>query len=269
MCICLCRKKAEELKRANSSDSTVHDGNTSSELSSSMTQMTSMPTYMRSDFELSLPGFLCFEAGPSFRQRKEIASGGGGTVFIGDAFISQLTAYGPQVIIKVINNCSHIDQLPERLLRSFEQEISIMYFFREHKNIAKLLGWSKSPVCIVMKFYAFGSLETCIMKKEMLKSKTIQLQTIQDISCRIMAMHSAGFAHCDLKPANVLVDYDGTRLFCALTDFGITQIVDDKTLTVKDFRVSDVKGLTVGYAAPEALKRLRAHILKNVPGDLR
>jgi serine/threonine protein kinase len=83
-------------------------------------------------------------------------------------------------------------------------------------------------------------------------------------------MHDAGFVHCDLKPQNVLIDIDQYgMIFCCLTDFGITQIVDDSSLLVKDFQVMNIRGLSTHYAAPEALQRYRARVApETVPGDI-
>lgn len=50
-------------------------------------------------------------------------------------------------------------------------------------------------------------------------------------------MHSSGIVHLDIKPANILLDFDphSGMLFSVLTDFGLSKIVDEQTLKVKAF----------------------------------
>ncbi len=65
-------------------------------------------------------------------------------------------------------------------------------------------------------------------------------------------LHSKGVCHLDLKPENILLDKDEKRkVYCVLTDFGISQIVNNNILKVKAFDIVPVKGMSVNYAAPE------------------
>jgi serine/threonine protein kinase len=71
-------------------------------------------------------------------------------------------------------------------------------------------------------------------------------------------MHANGFAHADIKALNVFVDRDANGdLQCYLGDFGLSQILDDSHLVVKAMRIFNIKGFTMGYAAPELLKRFK------------
>jgi serine/threonine protein kinase len=110
--------------------------------------------------ELSLPGFLMFKNNLTFRLQKQIAQGGGGVVYLGDALTGALSFYGKPIVVKVIGHQSNVPLsiLPPREQKLFRQEISIMYFFREEKYIAKFLGWCEYPAAILMKFYQNGSL---------------------------------------------------------------------------------------------------------------
>ncbi len=105
---------------------------------------------------LALPGFLEVKAGAHFRLRKEIARGGMGSVWLGDGFKSELTIYGTKIIVK--QNLTM--QMSEREKAIFQQEVSIMHYLRTSKNIAKILGYSENPHCIIMKYYPTGSLES-------------------------------------------------------------------------------------------------------------
>jgi serine/threonine-protein kinase len=130
-----------------------------------------------------------------------------------------------------------------------------MYYLRESKNIAKLVGFSDSPFCLLMKIYPHGSLDGWIYSPSK-KSLVLVWKFLIDI-CRVRAMHSKDLAHCDLKPQNVLLDQDQSGMFCVITDFGITQIVSDKNLLVKAFNVVNIRGASINYAPPEALLRVR------------
>jgi hypothetical protein len=43
-----------------------------------------------------------------------------------------------------------------------------------------------------------------------------------------------------------------------LTDFGIAQILSEKIIATKAFNVINLRGLSVSYAAPEALNNFRS-----------
>eukprot|EP00158_Paraphelidium_tribonemae_P000606 Partr_v1_DN22933_c0_g1_i1_m42581 len=73
-------------------------------------------------------------------------------------------------------------------------------------------------------------------------------------------MHTSGFAHCDIKPDNILMDMDSNTHvpYCVLTDFGIARVLDGKVLQVAEVRVANQAGLSIAYAAPETLKNYRS-----------
>jgi serine/threonine protein kinase len=172
-------------------------------------------------------------------------------VFIGDAFASELKVYGNALVIKV----TKIGKNDERSQKLFKQEVSIMHLFRNERNIAKLLGWNDDPYTILMKYYPLGALDGFLESN--LVSKRILLSFMHDIANGIQTMHTAGFVHRDLKPENVLVDQDKHGLFCCLSDFGITQIIDPSSLLVKDFSVVNIKGFSMAFVSPEVLKQVR------------
>lgn len=98
-----------------------------------------------------------------------------------------------------------------------------------------------------MKFYSYGSLQDLIHepKKNDLtrgcKWTSILVKNLAlDLVVGLKFMHENGFAHCDFKSANVLIDYDAKdkRMFCVLTDFGIARVVTNDHLLVHHFRVN-------------------------------
>jgi serine/threonine-protein kinase len=76
------------------------------------------------------------------------------------------------------------------------------------------------------------------------------LRLVTEIGGALDALHAAGLMHRDVKPANVLVDPDGSA---ALTDFGFAKGTEYQTLTA----AGQVVG-TLAYMSPERLQGERA-----------
>jgi hypothetical protein len=144
---------------------------------------------------------------------------------------------------------------------AFYQEVSIMYFFVGKPNFVQLVGFCNAPYQILTDYYAFGSLEQCLIKNRLIThSKHVIVSFAVQICRAIQLMHSSGFAHADIKAMNIFVDIDNNTgdFHCYLGDFGLSQVLDDAHLQVKAYRVLNTKGLTVPYAAPEILLCFRA-----------
>lgn len=226
--------------------------------SSTESTVTSGATMLNDQTAMALPGFLKYRAGSEFRWHKRIAKGGGGEVFLGDALIPQLAVFGETIIVKIVApDRTFVDQ---RNSDAFDQEVSVMYSLGHHENIAGILGWCDQPLAMLMKFYVKGALNGFLTENSDV-SKIIKVSFLVDISHGLQFMHSKSVAHCDIKPANVLVDEDaGGCLFCALTDFGIARLYTDGTQLVQAFKIVNLRGLSIAYAAPEALKNFRAKV---------
>ena len=74
-----------------------------------------------------------------------------------------------------------------------------------------------------------------------------------------------GFAHCDVKPANVLLDINAEtqQLMVIVSDFGISRVVTKEKLRVAAFQVSTLRGASISYAAPEVMFRFRAKFIES------
>ena len=71
-------------------------------------------------------------------------------------------------------------------------------------------------------------------------------------------MHQNGFAHCDVKPGNVLLEVNEYGwLSPVISDFGLTRVLDKSQLAVKAYQVSELKGVSIAFAAPEVLFAFR------------
>jgi serine/threonine protein kinase len=142
---------------------------------------------------------------------------------------------------------------------TFNQEVSLMEFLLDLQFAAKLVGYCKEPLCLVMKYYPLGDLTsyTKTYRQAVTKSKRLKLSIISDIAQGIKGLHGRLVAHADLKPQNVLVDQLPDRVQCVLTDFGISKILTEEYLASKAFQIVNLKGLTIPYAAPDVLQRFR------------
>ena len=76
-----------------------------------------------------------------------------------------------------------------------------MWFFRSHRNFAKLFGFTTAPPTIVMKHYQRGSLSDLIYHdaQNILWKSHILYTLLKDIAIALKEMHDAGFVHCDIK----------------------------------------------------------------------
>lgn len=104
----------------------------------------------------------------------------------------------------------------------FLREISLQLKVHKHPNILsiyKVYDYQNS-IFVVMDYYPDGDLFTTIVDKQRYKDdpfliKSVFIQLIDAINY----CHSKSVFHCDLKPENVLVTENGTRLI--LADFGL------------------------------------------------
>eukprot|EP00158_Paraphelidium_tribonemae_P006446 Partr_v1_DN27820_c3_g1_i2_m22771 putative protein kinase kinase kinase len=215
-------------------------------------------TYSAVQIVFSIPGYLMVEDQTDFRIDHSVAKGGGGEIFIGRAFKTSLLEYGDAIIVKkIMSSKAGVNRMKEKM--QFDQELSITAYLQTCKNIVRLLGYCNTPQCLILKFYKVGSLREWMHKMKKVRKKRIVFDFLADISHGLSAMHCAGFVHCDLKPDNILIDFDEklNRQFGVITDMGISQVVDSKILLVKEFPLVDNIGLSMLYASPEVITNFR------------
>jgi serine/threonine protein kinase len=146
-------------------------------------------------------------------------------------------------------------------LSLFEQEISISFYLGDHPNIAKFLGFSKDPKTLLQRYYPLGTLWNLI-QRPLSVGMDFQWTSVHrkafalDIAKGLAYMHSMAIAYCDLKPHNVLISEENGKLTAVLTDFGISLIMDVKLSSGQAPIIDHLNGITVRYAAPEAIRRL-------------
>jgi serine/threonine protein kinase len=176
---------------------------------------------------------------------KKIATGGGGDLFLCKVMDPRLVkTTGDFVVQKLVfvNN-----KLKEE---AFYQEVGIMIMLSSFPHFCRIIGYTEKPLSIIMGYYLEGSLFDWIRNRSL--SRSIAIQILQEVSRALKVMHSYYLAHCDLKSQNILVEIvNGIPAF-RLTDFGITEILSERIIASKAFRVVNLRGLSILYSSPEA-----------------
>ena len=255
--LCLCslkrsKKKARSNKSKPASDvfSVTNTEPTTTVTSTGFRNESS--TYVMTNMGLSIPAYKSLKFGIDFRAKSQLAEGGFGKILVAEVLNPKISQFGKEVIVKELTISN------DQQYQLFQQEIAIMELFNNHKNIAKLIGYTERSYTIVMKFYRYGSLYNWIHSSQ-IKKKTLLTAFMIDVGKGIEVMHKRGLCHADLKPQNVLIDSEdrSNRLFCVLTDFGITKVFNSTSLLVSEFVPVNVKAASIAYAAPEVLYNFR------------
>jgi serine/threonine protein kinase len=102
--------------------------------------------------------------------------------------------------------------------------------------------YERGPYWLAMQFVDGG-------KSTLLQSQPDRLAALAQIADALDYMHRHGIVHADVKPANILVAKDFSRLGAYLIDFGVARAVaDDVFRRPKDLQAS------LPYTAPEVLR---------------
>lgn len=119
----------------------------------------------------------------------------------------------------------------------------------DHPNIARVLDGGRDPVPFLVMEYVDGQRIDgfCEANRLSVEARLALFATVCDA---VHHAHQNLVIHCDLKPANILVDDAGVP---RLLDFGIARLVDGADLPTDATRTSASRPLTVDYASPEVL----------------
>ena len=126
---------------------------------------------------------------------------------------------GKQVAIKFY---THRRGLDWSLLNREVEKLAVLYTSR---NIIGLLdvGWDNDPPYYVMEYLANGSLASYLADGPLPVGEAVRITRL--ISQALVQAHGAGILHCDLKPANVLLDSDLEPRLC---DFGQSRLSNEQ-----------------------------------------
>ncbi|KAI3655739.1 hypothetical protein MP638_007033 [Amoeboaphelidium occidentale] len=181
---------------------------------------------------------------------RKLTSGGGGELFIAQVMNpSLMKKFGGTVIQKVIFIKS------QAIEEAFHQEVGVMITLSKFPHFCQIIGYTEHPASIILKYYPDGSLYDWIRRNHFGRKNFVKIA--KEISLGLNTMHSYYLAHCDLKPQNILVEVDNEVPSCFLTDFGITQVLSMNIVASNLFSVTNLRGLSVHYASPEAFTNFR------------
>jgi hypothetical protein len=138
---------------------------------------------------------------------------------------------GDELAVKLIPQKSSVPA--DILSQSFKREFDAL-FNLSHPCVVPLLGFARcqegSVYALVMKHMENGSLRDVLMDVKAGKVPTFWTGTgiaiiVCGVACGLEFIHSAGFVHRDVKPANLLIDERGR---CLVGDFGSSKFIAEK-----------------------------------------
>ncbi len=155
---------------------------------------------------------------------------GGGAY--GEVWLAVERNTGRQVAIKFY---AHRGGLDWSLL---SREVEKLAFLFADRYVVQLLavGWDADPPYYVMEYIESGSLADRLRHGPVPVAEAVEL--IRDVAIGLVHAHAKDVLHCDLKPANILLDQDGKP---RLADFGQSRLSTEQTPALG----------TLFYMAPE------------------
>ena len=133
----------------------------------------------------------------------------------GSVWLAREKNTGKLVAVKVY---LHRGGLDWSLLSREVEKLAVLYTSR---NIVGLLavGWDSDPPYYVMEYLERGSLASLLSNGSLPAAKAVRIT--RGILQALVHAHGSGILHCDLKPANVLLDSDLEPRLC---DFGQSRL---------------------------------------------
>ena len=118
------------------------------------------------------------------------------------------------------------------------REVEKLSFLFADRHVVQLLGvgWDADPPYYIMEYLEQGSLADRLRAGSLTVAQAVEL--FRDVSIGLVHAHGKGVLHCDLKPANILLDQDQKP---RLADFGQSRLSHEQTPALG----------TLFYMAPE------------------
>lgn len=155
-----------------------------------------------------------------------------GTGAYGEVWVALERNTGRRVAIKFY---AHRGGLDWSLL---SREVEKLTFLFADRYVVQLLGvgWDADPPYYIMEYLPRGSLAERIEQGPLPVDEAVAV--FRDVAVGLLHAHGKGVLHCDLKPANILLDDDGKP---RLADFGQSRLSHEQTPALG----------TLFYMAPE------------------
>jgi len=164
---------------------------------------------------------------PGYDMERRLGEGAYGSVWL-----AREQNTGKQVAVKFY---THRRGLDWSLLNREVEKLAVLYTSR---NIVRLLnvGWDHDPPYYVMEYLDNGSLAAFLAAGPLPPHEAVRIA--KAVLHALVHAHGSGILHCDLKPANVLLDADFEPRLC---DFGQSRLSDEQNPALG----------TLFYMAPE------------------
>ncbi len=165
-------------------------------------------------------------------------------------FLAQQQDPDEKVAIKVFLPRSHMDiQTQKDFYRRFLREAAAASKLN-HPNILPVYSYGEQDGLpyIIMPYIPCGTLSEYLRRHGPLSLNEAQAYLEQIASALDYAHQEHGCVHCDVKPANILIDSDGSVV---LTDFGIVHMMRDDGVAAQSDKHAGVLMGTPDYISPE------------------
>lgn len=164
---------------------------------------------------------------PGYRILKPIGEGKYGSVWL-----AREQNTGKHVAIKFYTHRRGVDW---SLLGREVEKLAVLYTSRSIVGLLAV-GWDHDPPYYVMEYLENGSLATRLANGPLATNDAVRIA--KRICQALVHAHGSGILHCDLKPANILLDQDFEPRLC---DFGQSRLADEHSHALG----------TLYYMAPE------------------
>lgn len=150
----------------------------------------------------------------------------------GEVWVARERNTGRRVAIKFY---AHRGGLDWSLL---SREVEKLAFLFADRYVVQLLGvgWDSEPPYYIMEYLERGSLAEHLEQGPLSVNEAVDI--FRDVATGLLHAHGKGVLHCDLKPANILLDEDNKP---RLADFGQSRLSSEQTPALG----------TLFYMAPE------------------
>lgn len=164
---------------------------------------------------------------PGYRAERLLGAGA-----YGEVWLARAGNTGRLVAIKFYTHRGGVDW------SLLSREVEKLAFLFNDRYVVQLLevGWDAEPPYYVMEYMPQGSLEERLEAGPLPVPAALALW--RDVATGLVHAHGRGVLHCDLKPANVLLDHDGRP---RLADFGQSRLSHEQAPALG----------TLFYMAPE------------------